>query len=112
MRELNDEEVLLVSGGTQSNPWRVVVWDHWGKMLYKEYWYDAYDNSKNVAAGDAAAYAWLDAAWEAENNPPPATDPVPAPAPAPQPSAPPIMGSGSGGGGGGGGTWDHHVHLV
>jgi hypothetical protein len=111
MRELTSDEVMLVSGGSQSNPWRVIVDKSWGKWLYKDYWKDAFDNAKNVRAGDEAAWAWLDAAWEAENNPPPEGDPAPAPAPAPTPVPGPsdlwIMEAG----GGGGNWWDTNIHM-
>ena len=108
MRELNSDEIKLVSGGTQSKKK-----DPWASYVYKQYWKDAFDNAKNVRAADEAAYAWLDAAWQAENNPPPATDPVPAPAPQPPaPPAPaPAPAPAPGGFNGGTGWWDHHVNL-
>jgi hypothetical protein len=116
MRELTSEEVMLVSGGTDSLSIFVVntkfKGTDWGKIAYKQFWKDAFDNAKNVRAGDEAALAWLDAAWELENahtegEPDPAPAPAPAPTPVLQPSDLWIMDTN----GGGWNWWDAHIHA-
>jgi hypothetical protein len=108
MRELNEQETLLVSGGWHSD---IVVWgSDWGwdldftKFLIKNYleeskaFYDAMEKAEEEALRED-----LERLANEQNG----FTPAPVPALAAQPSAPPVMWSG----GGGGFSWDHHVNL-